>query len=105
MQITISGHHVEVTDALRTYTQDKFSKLTQHCEDIMTIKVILQLENIRHLAEASIHIKGTDLFAKAESDDMYAAIDSLIDKLDRQLLDRKNKAVQRKQHAGKNLPQ
>lgn len=101
MQITLSGHHVEITEALRLYVHEKFSKLEHHSDDIISIKVILLIENIRQLAEASVHIKGSDLFAKADSDDMYAAIDALIDKLDRQLINHKNKALDRQQHPRK----
>jgi putative sigma-54 modulation protein len=103
MQITLSGHHVDITDALRAYANDKLSKLEHHCDDILSIKVILQVEKNIQLAEASVHIKGAELFAKADSDDMYAAIDALIDKLDRQLLSHKNKTIDRKQNVRKNI--
>ncbi len=101
MQITLSGHHVEITDALRHYVHDKLSKLGHHSDEIISIKVILQLENIRQLAEASVHIKGAELFAKADDEDMYAAIDALADKLDRQLINHKTKALDRQQHPRK----
>jgi putative sigma-54 modulation protein len=99
MQITLSGHHIEITEALKKYVNDKFSKLAHHSDEIISIKVILLLENIRQVAEASIHIKGSDLFAKADSEDMYAAIDLLVDKLDRQLINHKTKVLDRQQHA------
>jgi putative sigma-54 modulation protein len=101
MQITISGHHVEITEALRQYVHDKIGKLANHSDDIISIKVILLIENIRQLAEANVHIKGSDLFAKADSDDMYAAIDALTDKLDRQLINHKNRTLDRQQHTRK----
>lgn len=104
MQITISGHHVEITEALRQYVHDKLAKLAHHSDEIISIKVILLIENIRQLAEANVHVKGTDLFAKADSDDMYAAIDALTDKLDRQLINHKNKALDRQQHIRKSAP-
>ncbi|MBL4794072.1 MAG: ribosome-associated translation inhibitor RaiA [Pseudomonadales bacterium] len=95
MQINISGHHVEVTQALNEYVKDKFEKLERHADGISSIQVILSIEKLAQKAEATILIKGGKIFANADSEDMYAAIDSLSDKLDRQLLKYKDK-TQRK---------
>ena len=92
MQINISGHHVDVTDALKDYVADKMQKLERHTDDITSIQAILSVEKNRQKAEAKIHVKGADLFANAESEDMYAAIDALADKLDRQLIKHKEKS-------------
>ena len=92
MQINISGHHIEVTDALKDYVSDKMQKLERHTDDITSIQAILSVEKNRQKAEARIHVKGADLFANAESEDMYAAIDLMTDKLDRQVLKHKEKA-------------
>ncbi|MCG8668676.1 MAG: ribosome-associated translation inhibitor RaiA [Pseudomonadales bacterium] len=97
MQVSISGHHVEVTDSLKDYTTEKLSKLERHAADIVSIKTILSIEKTRQKAEATIHVKGADLFAHAESDDMYAAIDALSDKLDRQVIKHKEKNHSRRQ--------
>ena len=97
MQVNISGHHVEVTDSLKDYTTEKLSKLERHTADIVSINAILSIEKTRQIAEATIHVKGADLFANAESDDMYAAIDALSDKLDRQVIKYKEKNQSRKQ--------
>ena len=84
MQITISGHHVEVTDPLREYVQTKFDRLQRHYSQITQVAVTLNVEKLVHKAESTVHIAGKDIFAAAESEDMYAAIDGLVDKLDRQ---------------------
>ncbi|EED33886.1 ribosomal subunit interface protein [gamma proteobacterium NOR5-3] len=91
MQIVISGHHVEVTDALREYVNTKFERLQRHYSQISNSEVTLIVEKMVQKAEATVHIAGKDLFAAADSEDMYAAIDSLADKLDRQLIKHKEK--------------
>ena len=91
MQLNVSGHHVEVTDALRDYVESKFERLQRHFDQITKIEVTLIVEKQVQKAEASIHVSGADLFAVAQSEDMYAAIDSLVDKLDRQLIKHKEK--------------
>jgi len=91
MQLTVSGHHIDITDALRTHVSDKFDKLQRHIDHITKIEVTLIVEKQLHKAEAGLHVSGADLFASAESDDMYAAIDALADKLDRQINKHKEK--------------
>ncbi|WOJ94989.1 ribosome-associated translation inhibitor RaiA [Congregibacter variabilis] len=91
MQIVISGHHVEVTDALREYVNAKFERLQRHYSQISKSEVTLIVEKMVQKAEATVHIAGKDLFAAADSEDMYAAIDALADKLDRQLIKHKEK--------------
>jgi putative sigma-54 modulation protein len=95
MQINISGHHVEVTDALRTYVNEKLDRLARHYDHITDITVILTVEKLVQKAEARINIAKGDVFANAESEDMYAAIDLLTDKLNRQLIKHKEKNVSR----------
>lgn len=97
MQINISGHHLEITNALREYVDDKFVKLERHSDQITSIKVILSPEPKTHKAEATVHTSGADLFATAEAEDMYASIDALVSKLDRQILKHKEKATARSQ--------
>lgn len=92
MQLNISGHHVEVTDPLREYVENKFERLQRHFDQITNSQVTLIVEKMVQKAEATVHIAGADLFAAAESEDMYAAIDSLADKLDRQLIKHKEKS-------------
>ena len=92
MQINVSGHHVEVTSALRDYVSSKFSRLERHFDQITNTNVTLTVEKLVQKAEANVHVAGADLFATSESEDMYAAIDTLTDKLDRQLIKHKEKA-------------
>ncbi len=91
MQINISGHHVEVTQALRDYVLSKLKRLQRHFDNITNTDVTLIVEKMVQKAEATIHVSGADIFATAESEDMYAAIDLLADKLDRQLIKHKEK--------------
>ena len=91
MQLNITGHHLEVTTPLKEYVESKFERLQRHFDQITTTHVILAVEKMVQKAEATVQIAGADLFAHAESDDMYAAIDAMADKLDRQLIKHKQK--------------
>jgi putative sigma-54 modulation protein len=91
MQINVSGHHVEVTDSLQQYVETKLEKLERHSDRITNVHVILRVEKQGQKAEATVRIQGGDVFAEAESEDLYAAIDMLVDKLDRQLIKQKEK--------------
>jgi len=91
MQITITGHHIEVTDSLRNYVNEKFQKLERHFDQVIDIHVILSVEKLVQKAEATVHVNGAKLFAEQEHADLYAAIDGLIDKLDRQTIKHKEK--------------
>ena len=99
MHISISGQHLDVTDAIRDYTESKLDRLTRHSDAITRIEIVLRVEKERQIAEASIHVAGGDLHASSQHEDMYAAIDLLTDKLDRQLLKHKEKNVARNQGA------
>jgi putative sigma-54 modulation protein len=100
MQINLTGHHIEVTPALRSYVESKFERVERHCNNVSEVHVVLGVEKLRRKAEATIYVAGGNLFADAEHDDMYAAIDALIDKVDRQLLKYKEKLSQH--HRGDN---
>ncbi len=91
MHIDITGHHVDLSDALRDYVQDKFTRLERHFDKVMDVHVILTVEKLNQKAEATIHMSGNDVHAEATSDDMYASIDGLVDKLDRQIVKYKEK--------------
>jgi putative sigma-54 modulation protein len=91
MQITINGHHLEVTEALKQYVETKLEKLDNHHDKITSVHVILAVDHQDQKAEATVHVSGKDLFADAVEADMYAAIDKLADKLDRQLIKHKEK--------------
>jgi putative sigma-54 modulation protein len=91
MQIMVSGHHVDVSEPLRNYASEKIGRLQRHFDNMITSNVILRVEKNRHLAEVTISAKGATLHADAEGQDMYAAIDLVADKLDRQVLKHKEK--------------
>lgn len=85
MQIEITGHHVEVTPALRAYVTEKMQRLTRHFDQVNSIHVILNVEKLQQQAEATVKAGGRTMFAAESAKDMYASIDGLIDKLDRQV--------------------
>lgn len=102
MNLTISGHHLEVTPALRLYVTSKLDRISRHFDQVVDIKVLLTVDNIkekdlRQKAECNIHVKGKDIFAESAHADLYAAVDELADKLDRQVLRYKTK-VQEHHH-------
>jgi len=99
MQINLSGHHIELTDSLRDYIENKMERLERHAHNITHIDVVLNVEKLRQMVEATLRMAGAEMFASAESEDMYAAIDALTDKLDRQLAKHKGKAQHRKHDA------
>ncbi|MCC5810273.1 MAG: ribosome-associated translation inhibitor RaiA [Ectothiorhodospiraceae bacterium] len=91
MQIDVTGHHVELTDALRDYVDEKFRRLDRHFGNVVDAHTVLTVEKLDHKAEATMQISGARLFADCVAEDMYAAIDGLVDKLDRQLKKHKEK--------------
>ena len=91
MQISVTGRHVDVTDALKNYVDSKFERLARHFDHVINVHVILTVEKLRRRAEATINVNGAKVFADAVHEDMYAAIDGLIDKLDRQVIKHKEK--------------
>lgn len=99
MQINITGLHLEVTDALRAYLEEKCERLERHFDRIIAIQVVLQVEKLKQKAEATLHVAGREVVANAEHEDMYAAIDLLVDKLDRQLIKHKEKKLDHTQGA------
>ena len=84
MQVSLSGHHVDITESLRNYVHEKVEKLDRHFDKALDIHIVLTVEKLRHKAEATLHVSGSNLHADDVQEDMYAAIDGLIDKLDRQ---------------------
>ena len=91
MQITFTGHQMDVTPALREFASKKFDKLAHHFDRIISINITFAVEKLSNIAEASIHIPGHELHASSEATDMYSAIDLLIDKLTRLLKKHKEK--------------
>ncbi len=93
MQLNVSGHHVEVTDSLRGYVESKIDRLERHFDLVSDVHCILTVEKLRHKAEAKVNVSGGTIFAETTDEDMYAAIDGLVDKLDRQVRKHKEKMV------------
>ena len=91
MQLNLSGHHLDITSSIRQHTSDKLTKIKHHFGNIMNVNMTLEVQKDLQKAEARIHVSGADLFAKAESNDMYASIDQLINKLDSQIIKHKEK--------------
>lgn len=97
MNLTISGHHIDVTPAMHGYVTDKLARISRHFDQVVDIKVLLSVDklkekDLRQKAECKIHVKGRDLFAETVHADMYAAVDKLADIMDRQVLTYKGKA-------------
>ena len=95
MQLDITGHQIDLTDALQQHVRGKMRKLERQSNEIIQMHVVLNIEKHCHQAEATAHGPGAELFANADADDMHAAIDLLADKIDRQLLKHKEKNVAR----------
>ena len=91
MQLSITGHHLDITDSLRHYVTGKIEKLERHYDHITNVHVVLSVEKLRQRAEATMHLSGAEVFADADCEDLYAAIDKLSDKLDRQIIKHKEK--------------
>ncbi|MDO9310347.1 MAG: ribosome-associated translation inhibitor RaiA [Nitrosomonas sp.] len=98
MNLKLTGNHVEITDAMREYVISKIGKITRHFDHVIDVSVILSVEKLKQKAEANVHVRGKDIFVETDSEDMYASIDSLVDKLDRQILKHKEKNLERRNH-------
>ena len=91
MQIELTGHHLDITPAIRNFVNEKFKRLERHFDHVINTHVVLTVEKVRHQAEASMLVSRNKIFANATADDMYVAIDELINKLDRQIVKHKEK--------------
>lgn len=91
MQIEFTGHGIDVTQALKTFTQDKFDRLERHFDKIISVHVIFSVEKLSQIAEATLLVAKGEIHASATAEDMYTAIDELMDKLNRQLIKHKEK--------------
>ena len=100
MQISITGHHVDITEAMRNAVENKFERLERHFDHVSNVHVILSVEKLRQKAEATLHVSGADVFADCVEEDMYTAIDGLVDKLDRQVKKIKEKNTNHRNGAG-----
>jgi putative sigma-54 modulation protein len=108
MNLTISGHHLDVTPSLRTYVTAKLDRVMRHFDQVVDINVLLSVENMREKerrqrAEVTLHVKGRDIFIEQSDADLYAAIDQLVDKLDRQVCRHKDRVQDHHHVASKRL--
>jgi putative sigma-54 modulation protein len=108
MNLTISGHHLEVTPSLRSYVTGKLDRITRHFDQVVDVRGLLTVEkqkekDRRQRAECNIHVKGSDLFAESSHEDLYAAVDELMDKLDRQVVRHKDRLQDHQHGAAKRL--
>jgi putative sigma-54 modulation protein len=101
MQINVTGQHLDLTDSLRDYAIEKLQKLERHFDHVTNVHVILSVEKERQKAEATVHVSGRDLFADAVADNMYPAIDAMVDKLDRQVRRHKEKLTDHHRASGR----
>ena len=93
MQLSVTGQQIDVTDSLRDYVSSKIDKIGRHFDLVSDIHCILKVEKLRHTAEATVNVNGGKIFADSTEEDMYAAIDGLVYKLDRQVRKYKEKLV------------
>lgn len=91
MHLNVTGHHVEITPALRSYVEKKLERVTRHFDHVIDVHCVLTVEKLQQKAEATLHMRGETVHAIAEDQDMYAAIDALTDKLDRRVVKHKEK--------------
>ncbi len=91
MNLKITGHHVEVTPALHDYVTNKLERVIRHFDHVTSVQVILSVAKLKQKAEVTLHVRGKDIYADADDADLYAAIDAVADKLDRQVVKHKEK--------------
>lgn len=93
MNLHLTGHHLQITQAIRDYVQGKLERITNHFDHVIDVNCILSVEKLQHKVEATVHVRGKDIHCECIHSDMYAAIDGLVDKLDRQVKKHKEKAL------------
>lgn len=94
MNLHLTGHHLEMTPAIRDYVSGKLKRIAHHFDHVIDVNVILTVEKLQRKVEASVHVRGKDIFCESASADMYAAIDGLVDKLDRAIIKHKEKSLE-----------
>ena len=96
MNLHLTGHHLEITPAIRDYVSSKLQRITHHFDHVIDVNVVLTVEKLRRRIEASVHVRGKEIFCESADADMYAAIDGLADKLDRTIIKHKEKSLTRR---------
>jgi putative sigma-54 modulation protein len=105
MNLHLTGHHVEITFAIREYVTAKLERINRHFDHVIDVNVIMTVEKLDQKIEANVHLSGKDIHVQAHDGDMYAAIDGLMDKLDRQVIKHKERFQARHPKALKRIPQ
>ena len=105
MNLHLTGHHVDITPAIRDYVVAKLERVNRHFDHVIDVNVIMTVEKLDQKIEANVHLSGKDIHVQANDGDMYAAIDCLIDKLDRQVLKYKERFLPRHAPGIKRIPQ
>ena len=101
MTLQISGHHLEITPAIHDYVTGKLERVTRHFDNVIDVNVILSVDKLKQKAEVTVHLSGKDVYVEAVEEDLYAAVDCLVDKLDRQV--QKHKQKLQDHHRGQKL--
>ena len=91
MNVNLAGHHLDITPAIREYVTTKLERITRHFDHVIDVNVIMSVEKLEQKVEATVHVRGKDIFVESRDSTMYAAIDSLVDRLDRQIVKHKEK--------------
>jgi len=100
MNLQLTGHHVEITPSIREYVIGKLERINRHFENVIEVNVTMTVEKLVHKVEANVHLSGKDIHVTCEDSDIYAAIDALVDKLDRQIIRHKEKFQESRHDAG-----
>ena len=104
MNLQLTGHHVEITPAIRDYVTSKLERINRHFDHVIEVNVVMTVEKLDQKIEANVHLSGKDIHVQAHDGDMYAAIDGLVDKLDRQVLKHKERFQPRHATGHKRIP-
>ena len=104
MNVQVSGHHVEVTQAIRDYVISKLGRIKRHFDQVIDVNVTLSVQKMRQKAEVRVHMSGKDIHVESDDEDLYAAIDLVMDKLDRKIIKHKDKAFAHPRDAVKHQP-
>lgn len=102
MNLHLTGHHLQITPAIREYVANKLQRITHHFDHVIDVNVIMSIEKLNQKVEANVHVRGKDIFCESIDSDMYAAIDILVDKLDRTIVKHKEKNLDQR-HDGASI--
>ena len=100
MNLHLTGNKLPITPAIREYVEAKLERITHHFDNVIDVNVIMSVEKLEHKVEATVHVRGRDIFCESSAPDMYAAIDGLIDKLDRAIIKHKEKSLSHRHDGG-----